>query len=126
MATLPRMIKVYEYKSCDTCRKALKFLEARGVEFERVPIVDRPPTRAELGRMLGHLRAQGRTFKNLFNTSGQVYRELKIGDRLKNGMGEDEALDLLAKNGKLIKRPFALGDDFGVVGFDPEAWAKLV
>lgn len=114
------MIKIYEYKACDTCRKALKFLDAKGVKYERVPIVETPPTRAELKRMLAHVES----FKKLFNTSGLVYRELGIGERLKAGMTEKEALDLLAANGKLIKRPFLLADDFGAVGFDAKTWEK--
>lgn len=121
MATLPRMIKVYEYKSCDTCRKALKFLDAHDVKYVRVPIVETPPSRAELKRMLVHVDG----YKKLFNTSGQLYRELGVGARLKAGMTENEALDLLAANGKLIKRPFLLTEGFGAVGFDPEVWAAI-
>ncbi|MDX6770685.1 MAG: arsenate reductase family protein [Elusimicrobiota bacterium] len=109
--------RVYEYAKCSTCRKALKFLDARGIPYERVPIVDQPPTRAELEAML----ARGVELKRLFNTSGELYRELGLSAKLKT-MSRDQALSLLAKNGKLVKRPFVLLKDRGLVGFDEAAW----
>ena len=118
-------LKVYEYAKCDTCRKALKYLDAKKIAYEKRPIVETLPTTAELKKMLGHLHSQGKTFKNLFNTSGEIYRALKIGDRIKAGMTEAEALDLLAKNGKLIKRPFVLSPEAGTVGFDENTWKEL-
>lgn len=119
-------IKVYEYKACSTCQKALKFLDAKGVKYERHPIVDQPPSIAELKKMLTYLKADGGSFKNLFNTSGVQYRELGISEKIKNGMSEDEALKLLSGNGKLIKRPFLLTDKTGTVGFKEDVWKKLV
>jgi arsenate reductase len=80
---------------------------------------------AELKKMLGYIEARGGSFKNLFNTSGVVYREQKIGDKLKAGMTKDEALKLLAANGKLIKRPFALAENNGTVGFKPDEWDEV-
>jgi arsenate reductase (glutaredoxin) len=113
-------VTVYEYSKCSTCRKALKFLDARGVSYEKKPIVEAPPSRAELARMLALVGE----LKRLFNTSGELYRELKVSEKLKT-MTPDQALDLLAKHGKLIKRPFVLGDDVGLVGFDEKRWAEL-
>ena len=118
-------MKIYEYKNCSTCQKALKFLDKKGVEYKRVPIVEQPPSIAELKAMLVHLKTAGGTFKNLFNTSGLLYRELGISEKLKAGMTEDDAIALLAKNGKLIKRPFVLTDKMGLVGFREEEWKKL-
>jgi arsenate reductase len=115
-------LKVYEYENCSTCRKALKFLDRKEVAYERIPIVDRPPSLAELKRML---RAQNGQLRKLFNTSGLQYRELKLGDRLPQ-MSEAEALELLGANGKLIKRPFVLGENFEAVGFDEKAWSKAL
>lgn len=115
------MTKFYEYSKCSTCRNAKKFLDRNSVKYQAIPIVERPPTRAELKRMLGHLG----DFKKLFNTSGELYRELKISDRLKAGMTESEALELLSRNGKLIKRPFLLFDKGGTVGFKEDVWKKL-
>jgi arsenate reductase len=115
-------IKVYEYAGCSTCKKALKFLKDRKVDFEVIPIVDRPPTVTELRAMLKHLNGE---LKKLFNTSGQQYRELKMSERLP-GMSESEAISLLSKNGKLIKRPFVLASDWGVVGFNEAEWKKQI
>ncbi len=120
------MIKIYEYSGCSTCKQALKFLDGKKVSFKKIPIVEQPPSKAELKKMLEHLKAGGGSLKNLFNTSGQVYREMKIADKIKDGMTESEAVDLLSQNGKLIKRPFLLTDQCGTVGFKPEVWAKLL
>jgi arsenate reductase (glutaredoxin) len=118
-------VKIYEYQNCSTCKQALKYLETKKIPFERVPIVEQPPSLTELKKMLGYLKSEGGTFKNLFNTSGQQYRELNISEKIKNGMTEASALDLLSKNGKLIKRPFLLTSSWGTVGFKPEVWKRL-
>ena len=119
-------IKIYEYKNCSTCQKALKYLDAKGVQYEKVPIVDQPPNLIELKKMLGYLKADGETFKKLFNTSGLQYRELGISEKIKSGLTEAESLLILAKNGKLIKRPFLLTTKAGAVGFSPKAWDLLL
>jgi len=118
-------MKVYEYKACSTCQKALKFLDAMKIPYEKIPIVDQPPSLSELKQMLEYLKADGETFKKLFNTSGVQYRELKISDKIKAGLTEAEALKLLAQNGKLIKRPFVLAKNGGAVGFDLVVWTGL-
>lgn len=118
--------KIYTYKNCSTCQKALKYLDQKKVAYDNLPIVDQPPTLTELQTMLSVLKQHGGTFKNLFNTSGVQYRELNISDKIKNGLGEKEALQLLAKNGKLIKRPFLLTTKGGTVGFKEGDWAKLL
>jgi arsenate reductase len=110
-------LRVYEYAKCSTCRQALKFLDARKVPHERVPIVDEPPTPAELRAM----RAFTGDLKRQFNTSGVVYREMGLGEKLKT-MSEEEALALLSRNGKLIKRPFVLLKDRGLLGFKENEW----
>lgn len=114
------MLKIYEYDKCSTCKQALKFLDARKIPYEKIPIVDRPPSIAELKKMLSHVG----DLRKLFNTSGQVYREMKLGEKLPS-MKESEALKLLSSNGKLIKRPFALASDAGVVGFKEAEWKKI-
>jgi arsenate reductase len=120
-------LKIYHYKNCDTCRKALKYLDGKKIKYEAVPIVEQPPTATELKKMLGFVKTRGGSIKNLFNTSGVQYRELGISDKLKGGMTEAEALKLLAGNGKLIKRPFVLiGDRDGGVGFKADEWAALL
>jgi arsenate reductase len=117
-----KKVRIYEYAKCSTCRNALKFLDSEGIPYEKVPIVDTPPTKPELRKMLA---AQGGNIKKLFNTSGEVYREMKIGAKLAS-MTEDQALDLLATNGKLVKRPFVLAGDTGLVGFKEEDWKKTL
>ena len=114
-------LRVWAYAGCDTCRKALKFLNERGVAHEVIAIREQPPAVAELRRMLGHV---GGDLRRLFNTSGQDYRTMKMSERLPALMVE-EALALLAKNGNLVKRPFALSKTSGVVGFKPEEWERL-
>jgi arsenate reductase len=110
-------VKVYEYSACSTCRKALKFLDAKGVAYTPVPIVEIPPSKAELKTMLGFAGE----LKRLFNTSGVLYREMHIADKLKT-LSEDEALALLSKHGKLVKRPFVLLKDRGLLGFNEDEW----
>lgn len=118
------MLKVYEYAKCSTCVKALKFLEAKKIAYEKLPIVDQPPTEKELHEMLIALKKQGGNIKNLFNTSGLVYKEMNLSEKLPN-LSESEAIQLLAKNGKLVKRPFVISKDVHLVGFKEDAWKKL-
>lgn len=110
-------VRVYEYAKCSTCRQARTFLDGRKAAYTAVPIVDTPPSLAELKTMLGYLG----DLKRLFNTSGVVYREMGLGEKLKT-MSEDEALRLLSRNGKLVKRPFVLLKDRGLVGFKEQEW----
>lgn len=119
-------MKVYEYSNCSTCKKALKYLDTKKVKYEKLPIVETPPTASELKKMLGYLKAEGHGLKKIFNTSGVQYRELGVADKLKDGMTEAEAIALLAKNGKLIKRPFLLTKESGTVGFVEADWNRLV
>ena len=114
-------IKVYAYKNCDTCRKAAKWLGVQGVVFKEIPIRETPPTVAELKKML---KAMGGDVRKLFNTSGMDYKALNLKDKLPT-MSESEALELLASNGNLVKRPFVLGDGVATVGFKEEAWAEM-
>ena len=114
-------MKLYTYANCDTCRKAVKWLREKGIEFSEIPIRDHPPAQAELGRML---KACGGDLRRLFNTSGLDYRSMGIKDRLP-AMSEAEALALLAGNGNLIKRPFLIDGERGLVGFKPEEWEKF-
>ena len=116
-------ISVYVYGSCSTCRKALKFLEQNSVSVQVKDIVETPPSKAELKKMLGLLNGQ---LKKLFNTSGLVYREMGLSKKLPD-MSEDEALKLLSENGKLIKRPFLLNNSAnkGLVGFKESDYQSL-
>lgn len=115
-----KRIKVYTYANCDTCRRAVKWLRARGFVFDEIPIRETPPTSAELRAML---TAQNGELRRLFNTSGKDYREAKLGEKLPT-MTVDAALALLAGNGNLVKRPFLLGPGVALTGFDEAAWAR--
>ncbi len=112
-------MKLYQYPKCSTCRKAIKFLNAQGIDFKSIDITEKPPAKTELKAMLASYEGD---IRKLFNTSGVQYRELKMKDKLAD-MTAKQAIDLLAGNGKLIKRPFLLNaDKQGIVGFKEEAW----
>ncbi|MCB1136196.1 MAG: arsenate reductase family protein [Chlamydiia bacterium] len=116
------MVKVYHYPKCSTCQRALKFLEGAHVTYEAIDIVAKPPSLGELKRMLQHYGGQVR---KLFNTSGMLYREMGVKDRLET-MTDEQALSLLSKHGKLIRRPFILTDSNGKVGFKESEWEELL
>jgi len=116
-------MKLYQYPNCSTCRKATKFLQQNKVEFDSIDITEKPPTQVELKIMLANYNGE---LRKLFNTSGVQYRELNMKEKLPK-MTASEAINLLAGNGKLIKRPFLLlGDKRGVVGFKEAEWQELV
>ena len=113
-------IKVYEYNRCGTCRNALKYLDAKGVDYTAIPIRETPPTIEELNFML----EKTGELKKLLNTSGQDYRKLNMKDKVKE-LSEDEVLKLLTENGNLIKRPFVVGKEFGITGFKEDQWNQI-
>jgi len=115
-------MKLYQYPNCSTCRKAIKYLDAKGFQFESIDITVQPPTKAELATMLSSYSGD---IRKLFNTSGLQYRELNMKEKLP-GMSNDEAIELLSGNGKLIKRPFLLKGDKGIVAFKEELWSEFV
>ena len=128
-------LTLYTYANCDTCRRAVKWLDAHGIDFDEKPIRETPPSSAELRTMLRRLGGRV-ALRKLFNTSGVEYRKLKIGDLLPT-LSEAEALALLAGNGSLVKRPFALGSGdsngangslagVGLVGFDEVIWGPVL
>lgn len=112
-------IAVYQYPKCSTCRNALKWLDAHGVEHERIDIVEAPPSKATLERVL---QQSGLPIARLFNTSGQSYRDGNFKQRLPK-LSTAEALAALASDGKLIKRPLLIAPDRVLVGFDEGAYA---
>ncbi len=112
--------KFYQYKNCSTCKKAQKYLDKQGIEYKDIAIRDTPPTKADLKKMLKFMDGE---IKKLFNTSGQDYRAMNMKDKLP-GLSNEEAFDLLSKNGNLVKRPFLISKGFGVVGFKEEIYKK--
>lgn len=98
----------------------MKFLERENISFVRKEIVETPPTVEELRTMLHYM---GGNLKKIFNTSGQLYREMQLTEKL-TSMSEEDALFLLSQHGMLVKRPFLLGDDFGLLGFKETEWSN--
>ncbi len=115
-------MKIYTYANCDTCRKALKYLDAKGVARQELPIREQPPTPAELKRMLA---VYGGDVRRLFNVSGRDYKALDMKAKLPK-LTAEQALELLSKNGNLVKRPFVLTETGGAVGFKEEEWDVLL
>ena len=113
---------IYTYANCDTCRRAVKWLRARGTAFVEKPIRETPPSAKELRAMLS---AQGGELRRLFNASGRDYREQGLGEKLPT-LAEGQALALLTENGNLVKRPFLLGPGVGLVGFNEETWTAAL
>jgi arsenate reductase len=111
-------MKVYAYDGCSTCRKALAYLKSTGRQFQLIPIRETPPTKAELRQML---KFYGGKVKHLFNVSGQDYRALGLGAKLPK-LSDEQAIDLLSRNGNLVKRPFVLVGNTGIVGFKEDEW----
>lgn len=114
------MLKVYTYQGCSTCRDAVKWLKAHGIEFDERAIRETPPSMSELQAMLAARRGNLRA---IMNTSGMDYRALGLKDKLP-GMSEVEVLKLLSTNGNLVKRPFAMDKTRGVylTGFKQPEW----
>ncbi len=112
------MARVYQYPKCSTCRKALKWLDEHGIEYEKIDLVASPPSLAELRDL--HRRSK-LPVARLFNTSGESYRAGGYKDRMA-GMTESQALAALALDGKLIKRPILDAGGAVLVGFDEVAY----
>jgi arsenate reductase len=117
---MPSPIKVFHYPKCSTCKKALAFLREQGISCEAVDISATPPSKHELRSMI---ERQG-GIRPLFNTSGQRYREGGFAEKVPT-MSVEEAVEELAQDGMLVKRPFVLAGEHGLVGFKPEQWKVL-
>jgi arsenate reductase len=109
------------YPKCSTCKKARKWLEENGIAFDERDIKEDNPTRKELVKW--H-KQSGLPLRKFFNTSGMLYRDLQLKDKLPN-MTEDEMYDLLASDGMLVKRPLLIKDDAVLVGFKQGEWETL-
>lgn len=109
---------VLVYRKCSTCKKALDWLEEHHVEFTERPIVEENPSYEELKSWY---QKSGLPLKKFFNTSGLLYKELNLKDKLKE-MTEEEQLKLLSTNGMLVKRPLVIGENFVLTGFKEKEW----
>ena len=106
------------YPKCSTCKKARKFLEEKGVTFEDRDIKEQNPTVEELKEWIAK---SGLPVKKFFNTSGMLYRQMELKDKLPN-MSEQEMIELLATDGMLVKRPILVSEDKDLVGFRQAEW----
>lgn len=110
------------YPKCGTCRKARKFLEENKIEFEERNIKEDNPKADELKDWIDK---SGYPIKRFFNTSGIIYREMNLKDKLQD-MTDEEKIELLATDGMLVKRPIIVGDDTVLVAFKEEEWSKHI
>lgn len=111
---------IVEYPRCSTCRKAKKWLDEHNIEYEDRDIVKNNPQKEELKKWY---QKSGLPLKRFFNTSGKIYRELKLKDKLPE-MTEDEQLELLATDGMLVKRPIIVTKDTVLTGFKEKEWEE--
>jgi len=111
---------VLVYRKCSTCIKALKWLEEHKVVFDERPIVEENPSYEELKVWY---EKSGLPLKKFFNTSGMMYKDMGLKDKLST-MSEEEQLKLLATNGMLVKRPLVVGEDYVLTGFREKEWEE--
>lgn len=111
-----------QYPKCSTCQKAKKWLDARGVSYESRHIAEQNPTGEELSQWQ---KKSGLPLKKFFNTSGLLYRQMQLKDKLP-AMTEEEQLNLLASDGMLVKRPILVLEDRVLVGFKEAEWEQAV
>lgn len=111
-----------EYPKCSTCKKAKQWLKDQQTAFEERDIKEQNPTREELK---GWHEKSGLDIKRFFNTSGMLYKEMRLKDRLPE-MSLEEKYDLLSTDGMLVKRPILVTERGIATGFRPEEWEKLL
>lgn len=107
-----------EYPKCSTCKKAKKWLDDHDIKYVDRHIIEDNPKKEELRIWV---KQSGYPVKRFFNTSGILYREMGLGDKLKE-MSEEEQLEVLETNGMLVKRPIFIRDDRVFVGFRESVW----
>jgi arsenate reductase len=114
------MIEFYQYPNCSTCRNAQKWLEKHRKELKSTDITLTPPSKDELKKVL---KLSGKKITDLLNKSGEQYRLLNMKEKVKT-MTEDQILELLSQNGRLIKRPLVVGGGKATIGFKEEEFGK--
>lgn len=110
------------YPKCTTCKKAEKWLKEHELEYEARNIKEENPTEEELTEWV---KRSGLLAKRFFNTSGMLYREMGLKDKLAD-MTEQEQIALLATDGMLVKRPLLVTESDVKVGFKEAEWSKLL
>ena len=119
---IPMKILFFQYPSCSTCKKAAKWLKDHDIDIESKHIVETPPT---VGELTEWITRSNLPLQKFFNTSGQKYRELNLKNRIST-IPEKELIELLASDGKLIKRPLLVTDSQVLVGFNAELWQDVL
>lgn len=114
------MIEFIYYPKCSTCVKALKHLESKNISIKKRDIVNETPTQEEL---IKWIRQYGKGIKPFFNTSGQVYRQMNLKEKV-NDLSVEEAASLLSSNGMLIKRPLLINDNQIIIGYKSEKYEQ--
>ena len=114
-------MKIYEYSKCSTCRNAVKWLEAEGYELEKISIYDHPPTVEQIQQWVEN---QTVDIQTLFNTSGQVYRTMNLKQKLPQ-LTIQQKIQLLASNGRLIRRPIVVEGQKVTVGFKQQQFEQI-
>ena len=109
------------YPKCTTCQKARKWLEEQGISYEERDIKTENPQKEELKEWY---KKSGLPLKKFFNTSGMLYKQMNLKDKLPD-MSEEEQLELLATDGMLVKRPIVVDGDIVLTGFKAAEWEKL-
>lgn len=115
------MITFIWYPKCSTCKKAKEWLEKHHIVYKERHIVENHPTFEEL-YLWYHDNSY--SLKKFFNTSGNLYKELKLKDRLSN-MTEQEQLELLSTNGMLVRRPIVVTERGILIGFHEKEWTEF-
>ena len=106
------------YPKCGTCQKAEKWMKTNGIDYSYRPIKEENPSKEELKAWI---TKSGLPISKFFNTSGLIYKEYNMKDKVKT-LSEDELIDILASNGMIVKRPILITGETVLVGFKEEDW----
>ena len=110
------------YSKCSTCQKAKKYLVEHNITFIERDIKENNPTKKELQAWS---KLSNLPLKKFFNTSGLVYKELKLKEKLPT-MSDEEMLEVLATNGMLVKRPLLVTAEKVLVGFKEADYETII
>lgn len=114
-------VTVYQYAKCSTCRQAVKALKENGYAVHAIEVFDHPPSASELKNLI---RLSGLPAQKFLNTSGEVYREMKLKDQV-GSMTDEEKAALMSSNGRLIKRPIVTDGKQVTVGFKEDQFKQM-
>ncbi len=116
------MVKVYCYPKCSTCRKAIKYLSEQLIDFTLIDIKEDNPDKKTLKKAID---ISGLPIRKLFNTSGNLYKEMNLSTKLPS-MTEEEMIEILSSDGMLVKRPLLITDEYVLVGFKEDSWEDII